>query len=68
MIAGGGTLKKKEDIQLSLAYLTMLNFVSHQAPHAATAAKTQFALASAAGFDEKEEPDVLFLSNLHRIG
>lgn len=68
MIAGGGQLKKKEDIQLSLAYLTMLNFVSHQVPHAPGTAKTQFALATAAGFDEEEEPEVLFLSNLHRIG
>lgn len=66
--ATANVLPKKEDIQLSIGYLSLLNFVSNQVPHAQGAVKTQWALATSGGYDESENPDVTFLSNVHRLG
>jgi len=66
--ATANVLPKKEDIQLSIGYLSLLNFVTNQIPHTDGAVKTQWALATSGGYDESEEPDVTFLSNLHRLG
>lgn len=60
-------LPKKEDIQLSVGYLSLLNFVTNQTPHAAGAVKTQWAIATSTGYDETDDPEVTFLSALHRL-
>jgi hypothetical protein len=59
--------RNKEDIQLTVPYLTLLNYVTHQIPHADDARRTQFLIAASGGYDESEEPLILFLSNLHPI-
>jgi hypothetical protein len=58
---------EKEDIQVSVAYLTLLNFVTHSQRHADGTKRTQFLVARSSGRDVDEEPVMLFLSNLHPI-
>lgn len=67
MVAASDSLRQKEDIQLSIAYLALLNYVTSQAPHAKNAVKTQFAVATSTGYEEDVEPEVSFLSNVHRL-
>lgn len=62
-----GKLESPEDIQLSLPYLFLLNHVTHNHPHEARAVRTQFLIARSAGWDESEEPLMIFYSNLHPI-
>ncbi|QWF82484.1 hypothetical protein [Amycolatopsis sp. CA-230715] len=59
--------RKKEDIQLSVSYLTILNYMTYQEEHHNDAKRTQFLIAASAGYDESEEPLMLFLSNLHPL-
>jgi len=56
-----------ESIQFALPYLALLNFITHQRPHLESAVKTEFTLATSAGFDDTEEPEMLFLSNRHAL-
>jgi hypothetical protein len=58
---------EKEDIQVSVAYLTLLNFVTHSQRHATGTKRTQFLVARSSGRDVDEEPVMLFLSNRHPI-
>ncbi|MEV0237970.1 hypothetical protein [Nonomuraea sp. NPDC050786] len=62
-----GKLESPEDIQLSLPYLFLLNHVTHNHPHHPRAIRTQFLIARSAGWDESEEPLIVFYSNLHPI-
>jgi len=58
---------RKEDIQVSVPYLTLLNYATHQVPHHPEAKRVQFLIATSAGYDETEEPMMLFLSNPHPL-
>ncbi|NUR92449.1 MAG: hypothetical protein HOY71_50970 [Nonomuraea sp.] len=62
-----GKLESPEDIQLSLPYLFLLNHVTHNHSHAPGAIRTQFLIARSSGFDQSEEPLMIFYSNLHPI-
>lgn len=57
----------KNAIQVSLPYLALLNFVTRQVSHAPTAVTTEFIIARSNGFDESEDPEVVFLSNRHAL-
>lgn len=59
--------RRPEEIQLTLAYLTLLNFVTNRVDHAPDAVRTQFLIAISAGYEESEDPGMLFLSNLHPL-
>lgn len=63
------TLKETriEHLQLTVPYLTMLNFVTHRCTHPEGAAQVQFLLASSGGFDTEEEPRTLFVSDFHDL-
>lgn len=67
LFVGKNAPKHKEDIQLSIAYLSLLNYASNEVAHHPDAVKTQFSLVTATGYDESEEPEVAFLSNLHHL-
>lgn len=56
-----------EGVQLTIPYLTILNHVTHQAPHHPDAKRTQFLICSSDGYYEEEEPNMIFLSNLHPL-
>ncbi|GAA2096322.1 hypothetical protein GCM10009801_65800 [Streptomyces albiaxialis] len=56
-----------ERLQLTIPYLTMLNFVTHTCEQPPGARKVQFMLASSAGFDDREEPRTLFVSEFHDL-
>jgi hypothetical protein len=58
---------RKEDVQVSVPYLTLLNYATHQVPHHPEAKRVQFLIATSAGYDESEEPMMLFLSNPHPL-
>jgi len=53
-------------VQLSVPYLTLLAHVTAQ-EHAAGAAGTQFLIAISGGYEEDEEPAMVFLSAVHPI-
>jgi hypothetical protein len=57
----------KNAIQLSMPYLALLNFVTHQQPHAPGAETTEYIIARTNGFDESVDPEVVFLSNRHAL-
>jgi len=58
----------KEDVQVSVPYLTLLNYVTHQVPHHPDGKRVQFMLVASAGYDDaEEEPTVLFLSGTHAL-
>ncbi|WP_324165475.1 hypothetical protein [Amycolatopsis sp.] len=63
----GRLARKKEDIQLSGSYLTLLNYVTSSVPHHKDADRTQFLVAASDGYDEQEEPTILFMSNAHPL-
>lgn len=56
-----------EGIQVSIPYLTILNYVTHHAPHHQDAKRTQFLIAASDGYYEEEEPNMVFLSNAHPL-
>lgn len=55
------------DVQVSIPYLTLLNYVTHQVSHHPEAKRVQFMIAMSAGYDDSEEPVMLFLSNPHPL-
>ena len=57
----------KENVQVSVPYLTLLNYVTRQVPHHADGKRVQFMIATSAGYDDSEEPTALFLSNTHPL-
>jgi hypothetical protein len=60
-------LVKKEDLQVTITYLVLLNYVTHGRPHPDDAVRTQFLIARSTGYEENEDPLLLFLSNLHPL-
>lgn len=54
-------------LQLSLPYLTILNWVTHGCGHHPDAVRTQFLIGRSAAFDETVEPDFLFASDFHDL-
>lgn len=61
------TEARKEQVQVTIPYLTALNFVTYQAKHHPDTKRVQFLIAASSGYDESEEPLMLFLSNLHPL-
>lgn len=59
---------KKNEVQVTIPYLTLLNYVTHAIDHHPDAKRTQFLIATSDGYAEKEEPTMLFLSNMHPLG
>lgn len=59
--------RRIEHIQLTIPYLTMLNFATHRCEHPPGSRRVQFMLASSGGFDESEEPRTLFVSDFHDL-
>jgi len=57
----------REAIQLTIPYIALLNFITNQQPHDKSAVKTEFVLATSQGFDETNDPEVVFLSNRHPL-
>lgn len=53
-------------VQLSVPYLTLLSYVSSRRHHP-DAAQTQFVIAISGGFDEDDEPMMVFLSEWHPL-
>jgi hypothetical protein len=60
-------MKQVEQIQLTVPYLALLNFVTNPVPHEPDASHVQFLLASSAGHEEGVEPRMLFLSEFHAL-
>ncbi|MBL1100258.1 hypothetical protein [Streptomyces coffeae] len=60
--------RRVEYVQMTVPYLSLLNFVTHQCAHVPNATQVQFLLVSSAGCDEDEEPTTLLASALHGIG
>lgn len=59
---------RKEAVQVTIPYLTLLNYVTHGVEHHPEAKRTQFLIATSDGYADKEEPTMVFLSNLHPLG
>ena len=59
--------EERQSVQVTIPYLSLLNFVTHQRPHDPRAIRTEFCLVKSAGYDESVEPEVLFLSNRHAL-
>ena len=53
--------------QLTVPYLCLLNMVTNTATHHTDAREVQFAIVLAAGYDETEAPEVVFLSDFHAL-
>lgn len=60
-------MKQPEQIQFTVPYLSLLNFVTHQVPHDLSATHVQFLIANSAAHEETVEPRMLFLSELHAL-
>ncbi|WP_432037469.1 hypothetical protein [Streptomyces cucumeris] len=60
--------RRVEYVQMTVPYLSLLNFVTHQGEHVPDAVQVQFLLVSSAGCDEGEEPTTLLASAFHDIG
>lgn len=56
-----------EQLQLTLPYLHLLNWVTLACPHAPGAVRTQFLIGRSAGFDATVEPEFLFASDFHQL-
>ncbi|WP_019806229.1 hypothetical protein [Saccharomonospora halophila] len=54
-------------IPLTVSYLALLNFATNQVPHHPDAVRVQFLIAQSAGHDERVEPRMLFLSDVHDL-
>lgn len=55
------------DIQVTTAYLMLINYISRRQPHHPHAKATQFLISRSAGRDEGEPPLALFLSDVHPL-
>ncbi|WP_207631061.1 MULTISPECIES: hypothetical protein [unclassified Actinopolyspora] len=62
-----GDTGAKKDLALTVPYLTLLNYITNRQPHATDARSTQFLIAASGGYDQSEEPTMLFLSESHRL-
>ncbi|QCB94981.1 hypothetical protein [Cellulomonas shaoxiangyii] len=60
-------LQKKEDLQVTITYLVLLNYATHGREHPPGARRTQFLIARSTGHEESDAPLLLFLSNLHPL-
>lgn len=60
-------MKDPGDVQITCAYLFLLNYLTHHVEHHDKAIKTQFLITRSDGRAEQEEPLILFLSNLHPV-
>ncbi|MCG7528532.1 hypothetical protein MHW47_29335 [Streptomyces sp. OfavH-34-F] len=67
-IVGKGRLECKEDLQVTVPYITLLNYVSYSLEHAPDAVGTQFLMARSKGYDETSDPVMVLLSNVHPLG
>ncbi|MGC5000830.1 hypothetical protein [Streptomyces sp. DT195] len=55
-------------LQLTVPYLLLLSYVTHNCDHHAQALRTQFLLANGPGYDEKgPEPLLFFASDIHAL-
>jgi len=61
-------LKDRENVLVSIPYLTLLNYVTNQVRHHPEAKRVQFLVATSAGYDDSEKPSPMFLSKLHLLG
>jgi hypothetical protein len=59
--------KRIEYLQLTIPYLSLLNFVTNSCEHPDGTREVQFLIVSSAGFEEDEEPRTLFASDFHPI-
>src|SRR5690606_4096179 len=58
--------KPDPTLQLSIPYLTLLAHVTSREHHP-DAERTQFLIAMSGGYDEQDEPAMVFLSELHAL-
>jgi hypothetical protein len=56
-----------EQLQLTLPYLTLLNWVTLSCAHHPDAVRTQFLIGRSAAYDDSIEPDFLFASDFHEL-
>ncbi|MGW3010412.1 hypothetical protein ACWC9R_16510 [Streptomyces sp. NPDC001219] len=56
-----------EKMQLTVPYLVILNYVTHQCAHHEAAARTQFLVATSPGYDEDIPPEMFFASDIHAM-
>ncbi|NGO06518.1 hypothetical protein G5C60_02225 [Streptomyces sp. HC44] len=59
--------KRIEYIQLTIPYLSMLNFVTHQCRHPADARQVQFLIVESPGHAKGDDPRTLFASQFHEL-
>jgi hypothetical protein len=64
-----GLAQKKtlNDFSLTLPYLSILNYIS-SFPRSGQSLQTQFMILKSEGFFDDQEPQFLFLSNMHNLG
>lgn len=62
-----GELKDPRAIQLSVAYLSLLNYLTKGIDHPEGRAEVQFLIARSALHEPRVEPQLLFLSEWHRL-
>lgn len=60
-------LRDPEAIQLTVSYLSLLNHLSHVVAHPDDATEVQFLIARSAEYEPDLEPQLLFLSEWHRL-
>ena len=56
-----------EQVQLTLPYLTLLNWITLSCEHHPAAVRTQFLIGRSAAYDDRVEPDFLFASDFHEM-
>lgn len=54
-------------LMVSVPYTTVLNYVDRQCRHHERATGIQFLIAASGGYDEEEEPTMIFLSETHPL-
>ncbi|MFF5986741.1 hypothetical protein [Prauserella flavalba] len=64
---GEGLNGPDPSLQLSVPYLTLLSYVTSREHHP-DAVRTQFLIAVSGGYEEEDEPTMVFLSELHAVG
>lgn len=60
-------LRDPRAIQLSVSYLSLLNHVSHRVRHPTGAREVQFLVGRSAAYEPTIDPQLLFLSEWHRL-
>jgi hypothetical protein len=56
-----------DQLQLTLPYLTLLNWITLSCEHDPAAVRTQFLIGRSAAYDDSVEPDFLFASDFHEL-